>query len=472
MQPVRIAPNTRCCEQLNVADLVMRSIVVAAFVLVLATTGASAQCFKDMGRKKAGTFGAGQQLKALQKRLTNSKCKTYGVRWSLARKNGNIDKGMIVFNSKTGELIKAVYVSKNNKRRLQAESWAGVSKTALRNDSAANGFDQKHNVKIKSGTSMVVSASSARFMRQNRLSSFLRGSNVTAGRSEPADEEETVVAEADTATETAQSAETGGDVETVAALSETAAPSEDENSGIKHKACLQEIFDVEATPSTEAKASLAACEEELQIVEGQRQQNVRNAKQARFSELLVMHLTGRLSDCLTKLAKLGKAPSGEVKESSEKCETALKSRLGRASDEQLYAMLETERDHAERLALIWKIPNSAARERQLEREERRHQHELGYLESCVKEIIDLGAKPSDGAIADWSVCRREKFAARSEARKRTDALERQIIGTRDPRERRKLALEIPLKEMKQYWLNHIEREEKLSSTSATTTPRR
>ncbi len=459
----------------------MRSIVVAAFVLVLATTGASAQCFKDLGRKKAGTFGAGQQLKALQKRLTNSKCKTYGVRWSLARKNGNIDKGMIVFNSKTGELIKAVYVSKNNKRRLQAESWAGVSKTALRNDSAANGFDQKHNVKIKSGTSMVVSASSARFMRQNRLSSFLRGSNVTAGRSEPAEEEETAVAEADTAveatetaqsTETAQTAEASGDVETVAALSETTAPSQDEISGSKHKACLQEILNVEATPLAEAKASISACEEELQIVEGQRQQGIRNAKQARFTELLTMHLTGRLSDCLTKLAKLGKAPGAEVKESSEKCEGALKSRLGKASDEQLYAMLETERDHAERLALIWKIPNAAARERQLEREERRHQRELSYLESCVKEIIDLGAKPSDGAMADWNACRSEKFAARSEARKRTDAIERQIIGTRDPRERRRLALEIPLKEMKQYWLNHIEREEKLSSTSATTTPRR
>jgi len=448
----------------------MRSIVVAAFVLVLATTGASAQCFKDLGRQKAGSFGVGKQLSALKKRLGNSKCKVYGVRWRVVQKSGKIDKGMMVFNSKTGELIKAVYVAKNDKRRLRAESWAGVSKTSLRNDGANNGIDQKHHVKIKSGTSMVVSDSSARFMRRSNLSAFLRGSNVTAGRSEPSGDDETEFAEGG-ATDQTGTAETGSnDVVTVAALPAGEASSESASTGAKHKACLQGISKLDSTPSAEAKASLAACEEELQIVEGQ--QNLRKAKQARFTDLLAMHLTGRLSDCLTKLAKLGKEPSGDVKTSSEACEAALKSRLARASDEQLYAMLETERDHAERLALIWKIPNAAARERQLEREERRHQRELSYLEICVKEIIDLGAKPTDGAVADWSACQREKFAARSEARKRTDQIERQIIGTRDSRERRRLALEIPLKEMKQYWLNHIEREERLSSTSATTSPRR
>ena len=430
-------------------------------MLVLATTGAQAQCFKDMGRKEAKSFGAAGQLSALQKRLGNSRCKVVGVRWTARRKNGKTDKGMLLYNSKTGELVRAVYVS----NKLTAESWAGVTTAALRSDTPGNGINQKHHVKIKSGTSMVMSDSSARFLRKNGMGNFLRGSMLTAGRRAPTEEEqeETDVATADGAERSGDTP--SSDVETVAAL-----PAGTQNDGgkddIRHQACLKKVGVLEGSPSTEAKTDPAACEDELQMAEARAK--LRNAKQARFSDLLEMHLTGQLGGCLSKIGKLGKPASEAARESSEACERELKRRLAKASDEKIYAVLQTEQDHARRMELIWKIPNAAARERQIEREERRHQRELGYVENCVKEIIDLGAKPSDTAMSDWTTCQREKFAARSEARKRTDEIERQIIGTRDARERRKLALEIPLKEMKQYWLNHIEREERLSASAGTT----
>ena len=436
----------------------MRWLAVAAFMLVFATTSAQAQCFKDVGRKKASAFGKSGQLSTLQKQLGKSKCKVYGVRWTEVRKNGKTDKGMLVFNSRTGELVRAVYVS----NKLRAESWAGVSAASLRGDSASNGIDQKHYVKIKSGTSMVVSDSSARFIRKNGMGNFLRGSLMTAGRRAPAEEEaESDVAEGETPTD---SATASGDVETVAAL-QGDAENKSEKPGARHKACLAKVSALEGSPSPEAKASEASCEEELQIAEAR--VSIRKSKIERFNELLEIHLTGRLSGCLAKVNRLGKPASEKAKESSEACEKELKRRLAKASDEKIYAVLETEQDRDQRMELIWKIPNAAARERQIEREERRRERELGYVETCVKEIIDLGSKPSDAAMSDWSACRREKFTARSKARERTDEIERQIIGTRDARERRKLALEIPLKDMKQYWLNHIDREERLSASAAT-----
>jgi len=434
----------------EVAGSVMRLFAVAMFALVLATTGARADCFRDMGRQKAAAVGVSQQLAALQKQLGNAKCGVFGLRWTEAQKSGRLDKGMLIYNSRTGELIRAVYVA----NKLKAESWSGVTTAALRGDAANNGIDQKHHVPLENGTSMIVSDSSLQFMRKNGLTDFVRGKLLTAGKGEPAEEDEAEVAQSEAETDTV--AAVPPDAEAEAAKSTT--PS------ARLTSCLERISQLDGSPSAEAKASETACEEELQMAEGR--QNLRKAKEARFSDLLEMHLTGRLSSCLLKIGKLGQTASEDAKASGEACEVELGSRLAKSNDEQIYAMLETERDHDERMALIWKIPNAAVRDRQLEREERRHQRELNYVESCVKEIIDLGSKPSDGAMDDWSTCQREKYAARSEARKRTDEIERRIISTRDARERRKLALEIPLKEMKQYWLNHIEREEQISAHSS------
>ena len=409
-------------------------------MLVLVTTNASAQCFKDMGLKKAGAFGIARQLAALQKQLKNPKCEVYGLRWREHKEGGTGDKGVLVFNPQTGELIREIYITKNRKQSLQAESWAGVSTRSLQSDFPNDGIDQKHYVRLDAGTTMVISKATAQFMRQSKLANFLKPGYVTVDASEPAEED--------------------ADTTTVAVLP-SGEGAVDTTVNSQHKVCLIGISEFGDKPSTEARASMAICEEELQVVRGRAE--LRKSKELRFKDLLEAHLNGKLSNCLSQIAKLGETPSEDSTATTEACQDELKRRLARASDEAVYAILEAERDHKERLDFIWKIPNQSVRERSLVREERRRQREVNYIESCVKEIIDLGAKPSDAAIADWRDCQREKYVARSKAHSVTDKIEKLIVSTRDTRERRKLALKIPLKEMKQYWLSHIEREERLMS---------
>ena len=174
-------------------------------------------------------------------------------------------------------------------------------------------------------------------------------------------------------------------------------------------------------------------------------------------------MTSQLNDCVAKVTKLGGKADDKVKASGEACQAELKRQLAKANEQQVHAMLVAVRYHDRRLELIWLIEKKSVRDTQLEREERRHQRDLGYLENCVKEIIDLGGKPSEKAIGEWNTCQREKYAARAEARTRTNELEKKIVNTRDINARRQLAQKIPLPDMKKYWLSEIDREQRQAS---------
>ena len=321
----------------------------------LVTVSAQAQCFRDLGRKKASEVGVGPQLAILQAQMRKKKCKIYGLRYRAVGKNGSVSPGMLVFNTGTGEVIRAKYT----KGRLRPESWAGVTKTALLNDNSANGIDQKHYIKPSGGTSMVVANSTARFMRANKMGNFLRRGYMTVGAREPEPEpEEEQVAEAEASenadpsaagdaeassetTTAAASTESGaqpsGDPQTVAALPADDGESEAQKRA-RHDACLKRLGTIDSAPSKEAKAAVSTCEEELQIAEGR--QETRRAKESRFNDLVAMHVTGNLTGCLAKISKLGRAPSATAKESEEACDKELKARLARAGDEKIYAVLD------------------------------------------------------------------------------------------------------------------------------------
>jgi len=435
--------------------------LVAFLIFLVAASGAHAQCYKDVGQKKARSFGSGQQLLALKAQIKKKNCKIYGLRWSVASGGDKVEKSLLIFNTQTGELIKARSIPKGDKRRLEAESWTRVTKTSLANDQPGDGFSQRHHMKLEKGASIVPSGTTTQFMKQRQLAGFLNGGYLTAGISSDPDVEVEVV-----------EPETSGTVAALAPVDSTATPAPDSAAGVapqaaaaaaaELKACLKNITDRGEKPSAEAKASSASCDEELQIIEGR--QALLNAKQARFNDLVDAHVTGKLSDCLAKLERIGGKVTDKLKESGEACEKALKSQMAKASDKQIHAMLEAERFHDRRMELIWLIEKKSARDEQLQREERRHQRDVAYLENCVKEIIDLGGKPSDKAIVDWNICQREKYEARAQARIRTNELEQQIVKTRDINAKRQLAQQIPLPDMKKYWLSEIERQQRQAST--------
>ena len=448
---------------------------LAAFLIfVLAASGAHAQCYKDVGQKSAKGFGTAKQLSALKAQVKKKKCSVYGLRWSLNAGGGKTEKSVLIFNTKTGELIKARSIPKGDKRTLQAESWTRVTKASLERDQPGDGISQRHHMKLDSGASMVLSGSTARFMKQSQLSGFLTGDYLTAGISSDPDVEVEVVepensgavaalapADAKPAPASVDAMPDPAPVDASPAApvdSVAAAPTPPDAA---HKACLKSVAGSGEQPSPEAKTSSAACDEELQIIEGR--QALLSAKQSRFSDLQDAHVTGPLSDCVAKVTKLGGKVNDAVKASGEACQTALKRQLAKASEQQVHTMLEAEPYHAQRLALIWLIESKPVRDSQLEREERRHQRDLGYLENCVKEIIDLGGKPSEKAIGEWNTCQREKYAAREEARTRTNELEKRIVNTSDINTRRQLAQQIPLSDMKKYWLSEIEREQRQAS---------
>ena len=440
---------------------------LAAFLIfVLAASGAHAQCYKDVGKKSAKGFSAAKQLSALKAQVKKKKCSVYGLRWSINAGGGKTEKSILVFNTKTGELIKARSIPKGGKRTLQAESWTRVTKASLERDQPSDGISQRHHMKLDSGASMVLSGSTAKFMKQSRLSGFLTGDYLTAGISSDPDIEVEVVEPESSGAATAlapadaQPAPASVNAAPAAAARDSVAAAPSAPDGA-HSACLKNVAAAGEQPSPEAKASSAACDEELQIIEGR--QALLSAKQSRFSDLQDAHVTGPLSDCVAKVAKLGGKLDDKVKASGEACQAKLKRQLTKASGQQVHAMLEAERYHDRRLALIWLIENKSVRNTQLEREERRHQRDLGYLENCVKEIIDLGGKPSEKAIGEWNTCQREKYAAREQARTRTNELEKRIVSTRDINTRRQLAQQIPLPDMKKYWLSEIEREQRQAS---------
>jgi hypothetical protein len=437
---------------------------LAAFLIfVLAASGAHAQCYKDVGQKSARGFGTAKQLSALKAQVKKKNCSVYGLRWNVNAGGGKTEKSILIFNTKTGELIKARSIPKGGKRTLQAESWTRVTKASLERDRPSDGISQRHHMKLDSGASMVLSGSTAQFMKQSRLSGFLTGDYLTAGISSDPDIEVEVVepgnsgAVAAVAPADAQPAPASVNAAPAPAAHDSVAAAPD----AAHGACLKSVAAAGEQPSPEAKASSAACDEELQIIEGR--QALLSAKQSRFIDLQDAHVTGRLSDCLAKVAKLGGKVSDAVKASGEACQAELKRQLAKASEQQVHAMLEAERYHDRRMELIWLIDNKSVRDTQLEREERRHQRDLGYLENCVKEIIDLGGKPSEKAIGAWNTCQREKYAARTQARTRTNELEKRIVSTSDINARRRLAQQIPLPEMKKYWLSEIEREQRQAS---------
>jgi len=443
--------------------------LVAFLILVLAASGAHAQCYKDVGQKSAKSFGPAKQLAAFKAQIKKKKCPVYGLRWSVDKGDGKTEKAFLVFNTKTGELIKARSVPKGEKRTLEAESWTRVTKASLERDRPGDGISQRHHMKLGTGASMVLSDTTARFMKQSQLAGFLTGEYLTAGISSDPDIEVEVV-----------EPESGSTVAVLAPADAAPGPASDESApppasgdsqataqatptapDAAHQACLEKVAAGGDQPSPEAKADAAACDEELQIIEGR--QAMLTAKESRFNDLLDAHVTGQLSDCAAKVTRLGGKVTDAIKASGEACQAELKKQLAKASEQQVHAMLEAEPYHDRRLALIWLIENKAVRDTELEREERRHQRDLGYLENCVKEIIDLGGKPSEKAMGDWNTCQREKYAARADARQRTNELEKKIVNTSDINTRRQLAQQIPLPDMKKYWLSEIEREQRQAS---------
>ena len=439
--------------------------LVAFLILVLAASGAHAQCYKDVGQKSARSFGPAKQLAAFKAQIKKKKCSVYGLRWSVDKGAGKTEKAFLVFNTKTGELIKGRSVPKGEKRTLEAESWTRVTKASIERDQPGDGISQRHHMKLDSGASMVLSDTTARFMKQSQMAGFLTGDYLTAGISSDPDIEVEVI-----------EPESGGTVAALAPADAAPGPAGGDNApapasgdsptaqatptapDAAHQACLKKVVAGGDEPSPEAKADAAACDEELQIIEGQ--QAMLSAKQSRFNDLMDAHVTGQLSDCVAKVTKLGGKVTDAIKATGEACQAELKTQLGKASEQQVHAMLEAEPYHDRRLALIWLIEQKAVRDTQLEREERRHQRDLGYLENCVKEIIDLGGKPSEKAIGDWNTCQREKYAARANARQRTNELEKKIVNTSNIDARRQLAQQIPLPDMKKYWLSEIEREQR------------
>jgi len=451
--------------------------LVVFLILVLAASGAHAQCYKDVGQKSAKSFGPAKQLAAFKAQIKKKKCPVYGLRWSVGKGDGKTEKSFLVFNTKTGELIKGRSVPKGEERTLEAESWTRVTKASLERDQPGDGISQRHHMKLDSGASMVLSDTTARFMKQSQMAGFLTGDYLTAGISSDPDIEVEVV-----------EPESGGTVAALAPADAASGPASDDDSpapassdnapapasgdsatsqatptapDAAHQACLKKVVTGGDVPSPEAKADAAACDEELQIIEGQ--QAMLSAKQSRFNDLMDAHVTGQLSNCAAKVTKLGGKITDTITASGEACQAELKKQLGKANEQQVHAMLEAEPNHDRRLALIWLIEKKAVRDSQLEREERRHQRDLGYLENCVKEIIDLGSKPSEKAMGDWNTCQREKYAARADARQRTNELEKKIVNTSDINTRRQLAQQIPLPDMKKYWLSEIDREQRQAS---------
>jgi len=260
---------------------------LAAFlILVFATSGVHAQCFKDAGRKNANSFGPASQLTTLKAQVKNKNCSVYGLSWSVAARGGKTEKGILIFNTETGELIKARSIPKGDKRALEAESWTSVTKASLERDQPADGISQRHYMKLDTGASMVLSDETAQFMKQRKLSGFLTGAYLTAGISSDPDVEVEIVEPGDS-----------GTVAALAPAKTESAPAREESAAAApaapdeaHQACLQKVAASGETPSPEAKASAAACDEELQIIEGRRA--ALSAKQSRFDDLLTAHVTG------------------------------------------------------------------------------------------------------------------------------------------------------------------------------------